>query len=48
MYGGLVETIARNFDDALDSIEAVENFELGPEFEIAICKTYSAPRNSDQ
>jgi len=39
MYADFVQGIARSFDDALAAIETVHNFELGGEFEIAICET---------
>lgn len=39
MYGDFVQNITRSFDCALDEIEAVHNFELGGEFEVAICQT---------
>lgn len=38
MYNDFVPRIARYFEAALAEIESVYNFELGPEFEIAICK----------
>lgn len=37
-YGDFVRTIATAFDQALQNISAEYNFDLGDEFEVAICK----------
>lgn len=39
-YDNYLETIAQRFNAYLDEIAAEHNFEHGPEFEIAICKTF--------
>src|SRR6266498_5826443 len=39
LYGDFVRNMARRFDEALSEIESTYNFELGDEFEIAICNT---------
>lgn len=39
LYAGFVARIADRFDQALSEIEAQHNFELGSEFEMAICRT---------
>jgi hypothetical protein len=39
LYNGLVNRIADEFDRAMSAIEADHNFDLGPEFEVALCKT---------
>jgi len=38
VYGGFIQNIASAFDGALAEIEAEYNFDLGPEFEIALCR----------
>lgn len=37
MYGKWLSSVTRQFQEAFDQIEATHNFDLGPEFEIAIC-----------
>ncbi len=37
MYGDWLSSVTRQFQDAFGRIEAEYNFDLGPEFEIAIC-----------
>lgn len=39
IYGDFIEGVARSFAEALADIEAVHNFELGTEFELALCHT---------
>jgi hypothetical protein len=39
LYNGFVDRIAKAYDSALSSIEAVHNFEHGDEFEIALCNS---------
>jgi hypothetical protein len=39
MYNGFVSKIAERFEGALKEIDTVYNFDFGPEFETAICKT---------
>ena len=39
MYDGFVATIGKQFSAYLRQIATEHNFEHGPEFEIAICKT---------
>jgi len=39
MYKDFVGTISKEFEAALDEIKAIHNFDFGPEFEVAICKT---------
>jgi hypothetical protein len=39
VYNGLINRIADEFDKAMRAIEAEHNFDLGPEFEVALCKT---------
>lgn len=36
-YGGYIERLARKVDARLQDIEAIYNFDLGDEFEVAIC-----------
>jgi len=36
-YGGYIERLSRRIDARLDDIEAVFNFDLGTEFEVAMC-----------
>lgn len=38
LYDGFVERLSDQFETALSEIDAVYNFDIGPEFEIAICK----------
>jgi transposase-like protein len=38
LYGDYVRKLSREFESELDRIEAVHNFEVGEEFEKAICK----------
>jgi hypothetical protein len=37
-YDDFVKKIAENFEAALSEIQAGHNFDLGPEFEVAVCK----------
>lgn len=37
MYGDWLSSVTRQFQDAFGQIEAEYNFDLGPEFEIAVC-----------
>ncbi len=37
LYGGFIERLSRKVEARLDDIEAVFNFDLGDEFEIALC-----------
>src|SRR5580692_9222880 len=37
-YDGFVKNLAARFDEALNEIAAVYNFDFGNEFEVAICK----------
>lgn len=37
LYGGFIERLSRKVEARLDDIEAVFNFDLGDEFEIAMC-----------
>lgn len=37
MYGDWLATVTRQFQDAFGGIEAEYNFDLGPEYEVAIC-----------
>ena len=39
IFKNYVETVAKRFTKYLDEIAVEHNFEHGPEFEIAICKT---------
>src|ERR1700679_3830687 len=39
LYNGFVDRIAKAYDSALSSIEAVHNFEHGDEFEITLCNS---------
>jgi hypothetical protein len=39
-YVGLIQGIAAAFDRALEEIQAEHNFELGDEFEVALCKVF--------
>jgi hypothetical protein len=39
LYRNYVETLSKRFQANLNSIEVGHNFDYGPEFEIAICKT---------
>ena len=39
LYNDFVDKVAREFDRALSAIEAEYNFDLGDEFEIALCRT---------
>ncbi|MBS0416933.1 MAG: hypothetical protein JSR66_04420 [Proteobacteria bacterium] len=39
LYNGFIDRIAKAYDNALSSIEAVHNFEHGDEFEIALCNS---------
>lgn len=39
LYQGYVQTLSQRFESALSEIASQHNFELGDEFEIAICKT---------
>jgi hypothetical protein len=41
MYAEYVKQLARRFHQALENIEAEQNFEYGPEFEIALCEVLS-------
>ena len=41
-YKDYIETVSTRFKAHLDEIEAVHNFDLGPEYEIAICKLLRA------
>lgn len=36
-YGGYIERLARKVEARLQDIEAIYNFDLGGEFEVAIC-----------
>jgi hypothetical protein len=38
LYDGYVEKLNKRFEEALSEIEANHNFELGDEFEVALCK----------
>jgi hypothetical protein len=42
LYDDYVRSVSTRFEQALDRIKTVHNFELGDEFEIAICKTLRA------
>jgi hypothetical protein len=39
LYGGLVREVSSRFENALERISAEYNFDLGDEFEIALCRT---------
>jgi hypothetical protein len=39
LYRNYVETLSKRFQSNLNEIEVEHNFDFGPEFEIAICKT---------
>lgn len=39
MYNDFVGSMSKEFGVAISEIQAVHNFDLGPEFEVALCKT---------
>ena len=41
-YGGLLEALIGHLDSALAKLKAVHNFELGAEFELAMCSALRA------
>jgi hypothetical protein len=51
-YGGYIERLARKVEARLQDIEAIYNFDLGDEFEVAICAflkdTHEEANTNDQ
>lgn len=41
-YGGYIERLSRRVEARLSDIEAVFNFDLGPEFEVAMCALFES------